>query len=294
MRATLIHNQGGGSANPESIDRARALLSSDFELDVREITEAQDPVVLAREAIASGSGLLIAAGGDGTVSGVAAAAIGNQHVSVGILPYGTANSIAGHLGIPRDLEAACALIVNGRERVLDTALVNDRPMLLMATLGVHAEAVTEVDPELKRKYGSFAYVLEEVTRMISNSLFEVTPHSGARRFTCQASAVTAANLAPPTTLVAQGPASIVDDDGLLDVTIVAIDSAASALATSLHLATHALAGLPANRDNIAFFRATEVRVETREPKRLMVDGEDAGETPFLVRCVPRSLRMRVP
>lgn len=47
-------------------------------------------------------------------------------------------------------------------------------------------------------------------------------------------------------------------------------------------------------ESVAFFRAHSLRITTTEPKRLMVDGEDAGETPLVVRCVPRSLRVRVP
>jgi YegS/Rv2252/BmrU family lipid kinase len=238
--------------------------------------------------------LLIASGGDGTVSSVASAAVGKAGISLGILPQGTANSIASHLGVPTDLDQACAVIIGGNERVVDTATVNGRTMLLMATLGVHAEAITETDPEQKRKYGVLAYLMEEASRLVGDSLFEVTLDTGAERFSCRASAVTVANLAPPATIFAQGPASIVDDDGLLDVTLVAFEGLGNALATSLHLATHALAGLPADRENIGFFRAASIRIETAEPKRLMVDGEDAGVTPVEVRSVPRSLQVRVP
>jgi diacylglycerol kinase family enzyme len=167
-------------------------------------------------------------------------------------------------------------------------------MLLMATLGVHADAITEADPEQKRKYGVLAYVLEEVSRLLDDSLFEVEFETPAGSFRGAASAVTVANLAPPTTLLAQGPASIIDDDGLLDVTLVAIEGIADAIATPLHLAVHALAGLPASRPNIAFFRTPSIRISTKEPKRVMIDGEDAGEAAIDVRVVPRSLRVRTP
>ncbi len=294
MRATLIHNQGGGSATQEAIERARLLLALHFELEVRSPEPGQSPTELARQAIDAGSTLLIASGGDGTVSSVAAAAVGKSGVSLGIIPQGTANSIAAYLGIPSDVGGACAVIIAGNEHLLDSALVNGRTMLLMATLGIHAEAITGADPEQKRKYGVLAYLLEEASRMLDDSLFDVVIDTGEERFSCRASAVTIANLAPPSSLFAQGPASIVDNDGMLDVTLIAFEGLGSAIATSIHLATHALAGLPANRENIGFFRASSIRVETAQPRRFMVDGEDAGETPFEVRCVPRSLRVRVP
>lgn len=293
-RATLIHCPRGGKANDDDLARAQELLSAHFELDVRLVQPDEQTAELARAAVARGSRLLIASGGDGTVSAVGSAILYHPEAALGILPRGTANSIAGHLGIPNDIEGACAVITGHHERVLDTARVNGRPMVLMMTIGVHADAVTEADPERKRKYGVLAYVLEEAQRLLEDSRFEVTLEEEGARLSCQASAVTVANLAPPTTLLAQGPDRLVDDDGLLDVTLVSISGVAEGIATTFHLATHAFAGLPADRENIGFFRAPSLRIETTEPRRVMVDGEDIGETPVTVECVPRSLRIKVP
>lgn len=294
MRATIIHHPSGGSASDDALATACSLLSRHFELDVSPLEPNSSPTELAHKAVARGSELLIASGGDGTVSAVAAAVVGKPDLRLGILPQGTANSISVHLGIPGDLARACEVIIAGHERVIDTARVNDRPMVLMCTLGIHAEAVTQVDPELKRKYGALAYVLEEASRFFDDSLFEASIETRSERFTFRASALTIANIARPATLLAQGPAEIIEDDGKLDVTLVAIDGVADAIVTSLHLAAHALAGLPANRANIAHFQVAWVRVTTPEPVRVMVDGEDACETPITVQAVPRSLRVRVP
>jgi YegS/Rv2252/BmrU family lipid kinase len=292
--ATLIHSPGGGTASDEDLERARALLSAQLDLEVALVSDEASPPELARRAIAAGSRLLIASGGDGTVSAVGGALVGVEGGVLGILPRGTANSIAGFLDVPRDVDAACAVILAGHTRVIDTARVNDRPMLLMATIGVHAEAVTEVDPELKRSLGVLAYVFEGANRMIDAELFEVTVKSGGQRETCMANAVTVANIARAATVLAQGPATIAADDGRLNVTVVAIRGLAEAVATTLHLATSALMHRPADRDNIGHFHTPEVSIETAAPKRVMVDGEDALETPVTVRCVPQSLRVLVP
>jgi YegS/Rv2252/BmrU family lipid kinase len=292
--ATLIHCPRGGTASREEHERACALLGAALELDVVEVAEGASPVALAREALARGAKLLIASGGDGTVSAVGGALISEPAGVLGILPRGTANSIATHLGIPRDTEGACAAILGGHTRTIDTATVNGRPMLLMATIGLHAEAITDVDPERKQRLGALAYVLEEVDRVRDAELFAVTIDANGQHATCEANSVTVANIARPATLLAQGPATIEDDDGLLDVTLVAIRGLAEAVATSLHLATRVLTQAPAERENIGHFRTTEIRIETGEPKRVMVDGEDADETPVLIRCAPQSLRVLVP
>ena len=294
FHATLIHHPGGGSASDEELERARSLLAEHFELEVRIAAVGRPPGQLAKEALRDGARLLIASGGDGTVSSVASMLVGQKDGVLGIMPRGTANSIAGHLGIPAELEQACAIICDGHAKVIDTASVNGRPMILLATIGVHAEAVTEVDPERKRKYGAIAYVLEEVERMLQNELFEIELDANGQHATCAANAITVANLAPPTTLLAQGPATIVEDDGLLDVTIVAIRGFADAVATSFHLATSAFMQRPAERDNIGFFRTAEIRITTKVAKRVMIDGEDAAETPVIIRAVPKSLRVLVP
>jgi len=247
MRATLIYHPAGGSADAAELESARQRLSEAFDLETLEAGDAADPASLARDAVARGSRLLIACGGDGTVSSVASAAVGRDDVKLGILPRGTANSVAGHLGIPVELGAACATIVQGRERLVDTALANGRPMVLMATLGVHAEAVTGADPAMKRAFGVLAYVVEEVERMAGDSLFDATVVVDGESFSCRASAITVANLAPPTTLAAQGPAELIEDDGLLDVTLIAFAGFTDAIVTALHLATSAWSGKPADR-----------------------------------------------
>ena len=292
--AAIIHNPGGGSACEEDIERAREILSEHFDCNVHIVAADAPPGELARRALAAGSKLLIAAGGDGTVSAVASTLIGHPEAKLGILPRGTANSIAGCLGIPSDLEGACNVIATGEARLIDTGLVNELPMILLATIGVHADAVVEADPERKRRYGSFAYVIEEVERMLGEDLFEVTVEAKGQRASAQVNAITVANLAPTGNLLAQGSATIDADDGELDVTLVAIRGFAEALATSFHLATRALMEQPAERDNIGHFRTTQIRIETDTPRRVMVDGEDAAETPVTIRAVPKSLRVLVP
>lgn len=293
-RCTLIYHPGGGSAEVAEIEHARACLAAHFELETVLVGEGENPRDLALAALQSGSKLLIACGGDGTVSAVGSALVNHQDARLGILPRGTANSIAGHLGIPSNLEEACAVIAKGQERVIDTAEVNDRPMLLMVTLGVHADAITQVDPAFKRKYGVLAYVMTEIEKMAGESLFEATVQLSDATYTFEASAITVANLAPATTLPAQGPDKLIDDDGLLDVTLIALRGFADALVTTFHLATHAFAEKPAERENIAFFRVSELTIDTPEPRDFMVDGELGGQTPITVRCIPRSLRVIVP
>jgi diacylglycerol kinase family enzyme len=64
--------------------------------------------------------------------------------------------------------------------------------------------------------------------------------------------------------------------------------------SSWHLATSALREQPAERENIGFFLTKRIRIATAEPRRVMVDGEDATATPIVIECLPRSLGVLVP
>ena len=295
MQATVIHNPGSGSAEELNIPHALSLLGQDgLEVGIRTMSEGDDPSEVARAAVRAGSRVVIASGGDGTVSAVAKAVIGQADVSLGILPNGTANSIAAQLKLPTDTAEACAVIRGGKTRQIDTARVNDHPMVLLATIGVHADAVTEANPDHKRLFGPVAYVISEAQQLVSHPLFDVSVEVNGEWFSSQVSALTVANMAPPFNLLAHGHQETFDDDGLLDVTLISLAGAGEAVATTLHLAYQVVAGLPADRDNIGFFRTSSLRIETSEAQRVMVDGDCCGETPIQIECLPRSLRVITP
>ena len=92
---------------------------------------AQD---LAQQAVAAGADVVIAAGGDGTVSGVAKALV-DTDVALGIIPAGTANAFAAALQIPESYRDACEIIQAGHSQRLDTARCNGEMMLLVACIG---------------------------------------------------------------------------------------------------------------------------------------------------------------
>jgi len=76
----------------------------------------------AREAVAEKEELVVVAGGDGTIEEVATQLVGSQ-TTLGILPIGTMNNLARSLGIPLDLEQACALLSTGITRQIDVGRI---------------------------------------------------------------------------------------------------------------------------------------------------------------------------
>jgi YegS/Rv2252/BmrU family lipid kinase len=293
-RLTVIHNPGSGSQAEDELASIVALLAPHFEVETLEVSEHRDPVTLAKAAVANGVDVLVASGGDGTVSAAASVLVGRDDIVLGIIPRGTGNSIATSLGVPVGRDEACAVIIAGNTHVIDTATVAGRTMVLMACVGLHADAITETPDEAKQAFGKLAYAFKGLTLSASSTPFEIFIGTDDAAIRCEASAVTVANLAPATTFLARGPGEPHADDGLLAVTLVSVTGLAETLLTGMHLATRALAGLPADRENVAHFRVSRIRVQTAEPMPVMVDGEQVGTTPFEVVCVPRSLSVLVP
>lgn len=294
QRLAIIHNPGAGSQANEELDAIVALFAPHFTVTTHEVSAERDPVSLAEAALASGVDVLVASGGDGTVSAAASVLVGRDDVTLGVIPRGTGNSIAKSLGIPVGRDQACAVIVAGHTRTIDTATAAGRTMVLMACVGLHANAITETSDEAKAIFGKLAYAFTGLTLGATSAPFEIFLGTDDAAIRCEASAVTVANLAPATTFLARGPGEPQADDGQLAVTLVAVAGLADTLLTGMHLVTRALAGLPADRDNVAHFRTSRVRVQTSEPMPVMVDGEQVGTTPFEVVCVPKSLRVLVP
>ncbi|MBD2437489.1 YegS/Rv2252/BmrU family lipid kinase [Nostoc sp. FACHB-110] len=292
--ACLIFNPVAGQGDPEQeLIEIRALLEPAIELDIQFTTEEIGADALAYAAVERGVNEIIASGGDGTLSAAAAAAI-NTNIPFGIISRGTANAFATALGIPDTIEAACQTILQGTTRNIDVAYCNDRPMILLAGIGFEAETVEKANREAKNRFGIIAYILAGIQQLRELQSFDVEIETDDKIIKTTAAAVTVANAAPPTSVLAQGPAGIIYNDGLLDLTIVAPVNTAGAIAATYHLFQSASAGNAAERDDIGYLRAKQFKITTDPAQKVVLDGELVGTTPIEVKCVPEGLKVFVP
>lgn len=109
---------------------------------------------LARRAVDEArqrGGVVVAAGGDGTLNAVAAAALG-AGCTFGVLPQGTFNYFGRAHGIPLDTREATRLLISGEPQPVQVGLVNDRVFLVNASIGLYPELLEEREA-YKRRYG---------------------------------------------------------------------------------------------------------------------------------------------
>ena len=292
--ACLIFNPVAGQSDPEQdLLTIETLLAPEIDLDIRLTTPEVDAGQLAHEAVERGVHMIIASGGDGTLSAAANALVGTN-IPLGIISRGTANAFASALGIPDTIEGACQTILEGTTRVVDAAQCNGKPMVLLAGVGFEAEMVEKADRESKNRFGMLAYIMAGVKQLREFDTFEAKIETDEKVITVTAGAVTVANAAPATSILAQGPAGIIFDDGLLDLTVVAPENRTGAIASAYHLLQSAFRGDAAERDDIGYLRARRIKVTTEPPQKVVLDGEIIGTTPIDVECVPGGLTILVP
>ena len=224
---------------------------------------------------------------------MAEAALGSD-IPLGIIARGTANAFANALGIPTQIEAACQTILANSTQTIDAATCNGKPMVLLAGIGFEAETVESADRNAKNRLGILAYILAGIGQLRNLEQFDVEIETEDRIIKTSATAVTIANTAPPTSILAQGPAGVLYNDGLLDLTIVAPANFLAAIAASYDLLNTARAGEASKRDDIGYLRARKVKVTADPPQKVAVDGEIIGTTPIEVESIPGALTVFVP
>ena len=144
----MVLNRASG---PGAGDETAARIAELFGAQGRRATvvpagEGTSPADAARRALQAGCRVIVAAGGDGTVSAAAGAAAGGQ-VPLGVLPLGTLNHFAKDLGLPLRLEDAVAVVIGGATRLVDVGEVNGRVFINNSSLGVYPNIV-----ELRRRH----------------------------------------------------------------------------------------------------------------------------------------------
>jgi diacylglycerol kinase family enzyme len=162
---TVLFNPTDVGADQLKADIAERFLAAGSEARIVELQRGQDFTEVARAAGARTS-IVVAAGGDGTVSRVAAGLVGTPAV-LGVLPLGTLNHFAKDLGIPLDLEKAIATIAAPRIGRIDVGRVNDRVFVNNSSIGIYP-SIVDAREELRRlghrKWPAFALATFRVLR----------------------------------------------------------------------------------------------------------------------------------
>ncbi len=149
-RIVVIVNAGSGTGHDEGlVARLQGLFEAAGAVaDVQPVRGAE-VVARAEAARTARPDVVVAAGGDGTVSGVAATLVDSE-IALGVLPLGTLNHFARDLGMPLDLEAAVRAIAEGIVARVDVGEVNGRIFVNNSSLGLYPDIVHDRERQQRR------------------------------------------------------------------------------------------------------------------------------------------------
>lgn len=148
-----IAGKGNGRTLADII--SKNLDSNVYDFSIRFTEYAGHAGQIAAEAAAQGVDVVIAVGGDGTVNEVASKLSGTN-TALAIIPRGSGNGLANHLGLPKNIRENLALINKGTVACIDTACVNDHPFF--CTCGVGYDAKVAMDYAKAGTRGLITYV----------------------------------------------------------------------------------------------------------------------------------------
>ena len=152
----VIMNANSGTGSDEAA--AQRIVAAFGAAGAQAIVERVEGAALrdtTRAAIARRPRMIVAAGGDGTVSAVASQLVDGD-VPLGVLPLGTLNHFARALGIPLDLEAAARALVDGRDERVDVGEVQGRTFVNNSSIGLYPDFVRRREAREKRGWGRYA------------------------------------------------------------------------------------------------------------------------------------------
>lgn len=151
-------------------------------MDIALCDSGEDIQRLAEAALRSGTRIVAAGGGDGTISTVGAALAGTD-AALGVLPLGTLNHFARDLGIPLELEAAAGNLLAGRVVRVDVGEVNGRVFLNNSSLGLYPRVLRQREITRERLgWGKWpAFVWASLIMLRRYPLLEVCLHTGGTK-----------------------------------------------------------------------------------------------------------------
>lgn len=295
----MIYNPVAGQRDvAHDLDRVITYLrGQDWQVDLRKTLGHGDATTYAREAAHQGYDMVVAVGGDGTLSQAANGLVGTD-CALGVLPVGTGNVWAHMLGLPvwtplyrQALLDAARVLVGGQTQRIDLGQANERYFVLWSGIGFDAQVTHDIEPhqEIRRSLGNLTYVVTALVAALGMRGTRSTITIDGRSFRQRVIMVIVSNaqLYGPSWRIA--PQAQLDD-GLLDVYIF---KGANVLDVFYHLFL-ILSGKHTGDPKVETYKAKRIQLKGDKPLPLHLDGEPHGHTPISISVIPRAINVVVP
>ncbi|MFN3946339.1 MAG: diacylglycerol/lipid kinase family protein [Allosphingosinicella sp.] len=287
-QAVLIvnaHSRRGRELFRQAVEKLRAA-----GVDLLESYAIRNPEKLipkVKEVVKSGAPMVIVGGGDGSLS-CAVDELVDRDCVFALLPLGTANSFARTLGIPVDLDGAVATIANGKRRRVDLGVIDGDYFANSAAIGLSPLVGATVPHKWKKWFGRAGYLSWALYQMVRFRPFGVTIEADGERHSLTALEVRIANGGFHGGVVVVDEAEV--DSGDIVVQVVTGREKRRLAWNWIGV----LLRLRSRRETVRDFRGSRLRIETRPPLPISIDGEVTGRTPATVEVARCAIEVVVP
>lgn len=293
VQMEVIVNAGSGTDDKDGVRQRLAELFAELGIaaQIRVAHGGSELLRMARHSAQSSAPIIVAGGGDGTVSAVAAAVAGTDK-TLGVLPLGTLNHFAKDLRIPLDLAAAVRNLATGRIAHVDVGEVNGHVFINNSSLGIYPKLVRMRERKQRQGMSKWpAFIIALITVMRRYPLVAVRLLTDDQRLVGRTPFVFVGNNEYETSSFRMGGRSCLDA-GHLSVYTAPVRGRFELI----RLFIKAFLGMIRDSDNFDRLCAPEVWVETRRRRmRIALDGEVRRlRTPLHYRVRPGALRVIVP
>lgn len=289
QRIVFIVNPNSGtrmqSRIKESVDRF--LNHRKFEYAIWYTERPGHATELAGKAVSEGYEIVVAVGGDGSINEVAAGLL-HTNVALGIVPAGSGNGLAMHLGYGRKIEDAIKKLNSADARLMDCGMLNERPFVNVAGIGF--DGLVSNLMKGQRKRGLIPYFIKSVKAGLAYSSKPCVLKINNQEIEEKCFAVSVANGPMYGYNVSIAPDARMDD-GLFSVVILK-DAPRWQYFAAMH---SALTGKIFREHFVDHYSTDKLVIKSEGENYIHFDGEGIKHSGDLVfTIVPKSLRVMVP
>lgn len=231
---------------------------------------------------------ILGAGGDGTINQIINLMKKNSlDIPLAILPVGTANDFAKHIGMSADIGESCDKILSGEIKEIDLGKANDRYFINVFSFGLFTDISQKTPTHLKNTLGKLAYYLNGIKELPSFRKLDIKVTSDEFSYEGNALIFFTFNGRTAGNINISYKSEI--NDGLLDVIIVKGDNIRSTMLSLFEFLR--LEHLEKPKD-IIHFKTSDFTVEYSDSNlNSDIDGEVGPTSPIHITCVENGLKI---
>ena len=236
--------------------------------------------------------MIACSGGDGTLDEVVTGMMQcEKRLPIGYVPAGTTNDFAGSLGIPRSMEKAARVIVDGRSFRCDVGGFNENIFVYIAAFGLFTDVSYETRQDMKNVLGHMAYVLEGMRKLSKVRSYAMKVTSGDRAIEGDFIFGMITNSLSVGGFKKITGDNVKLDDGVFEVTLIRRPGNPVELNTIMA----AMVNRNIDTDLMECFTASELQIESAEDIAWTLDGEFGGRHSRVeIQNYKQALEIRVP